>query len=112
LYLHELCQKVKICFFRQESCIEGMTKESWLITQKNKNLERTMSRSSTSAMSRTSWLYLLMISSCYVSPVHRPALFLWAGSMGQLFFCERGTLISSFYMSRIRLSTIAFCIYR
>ncbi len=28
LSLHEPCQKVKICFFRQESCIEGMTKES------------------------------------------------------------------------------------
>jgi hypothetical protein len=27
-----------------------MKKESWLITQKNKNLERTMSRSSTSAV--------------------------------------------------------------
>jgi hypothetical protein len=49
-YLHEPCQKVKICFFRRESCIVGMKKESWVITQKNKNLERTMSRSSTSAV--------------------------------------------------------------
>ena len=24
--LHEPCQKVKICFFREESCIEGMEK--------------------------------------------------------------------------------------
>ncbi len=28
LGLHEPCQKVKICFFRQESCIERVTKES------------------------------------------------------------------------------------
>jgi len=26
--LHESCQKVRIFFFRQESCIEGMGKES------------------------------------------------------------------------------------
>jgi hypothetical protein len=26
-------------FFRQESCIEGMEKESHLVTKKNKNLE-------------------------------------------------------------------------
>jgi len=45
--LHESCQKHQICFFRQESCIEGMVKESCLISKKNKNLERTVSRSST-----------------------------------------------------------------
>jgi len=46
--LHESCQKDKICFFRQESCTEGMTKESCLMFKKNKNLDRSKSRSSTS----------------------------------------------------------------
>ncbi len=45
--LHGSCQKGKISFFRQESCTEGMEKESWLQTKKNKNLERMMARSST-----------------------------------------------------------------
>jgi hypothetical protein len=48
LYLHGSCQKDKICFFRQESCIEGMAKESCLIIKKNKNLERSMARTSIS----------------------------------------------------------------
>jgi hypothetical protein len=32
--LHESCQKEKICFFRQDSYLEGMAKESWLILRK------------------------------------------------------------------------------
>jgi hypothetical protein len=46
--LQEYHQKVQICSFRQESCIEGMAKESWLIIKKIKNLERREARSSTS----------------------------------------------------------------
>jgi len=46
--LQEYHKKVKICFFRQESCIEEMAKESWLITKKSKNLERSEARSSIS----------------------------------------------------------------
>ena len=53
--LQEYHQKVKTCFFRQESCIEGMAKESWLITKKNKNLERCEARSSTSDNTSLKW---------------------------------------------------------
>ena len=49
--LQEYHKKVQICFFRQESCIEGMEEESRLITKKIKNLERSVARSSTSAAS-------------------------------------------------------------
>jgi hypothetical protein len=48
--LHGSCQKVKIRFFRQESFIEGIEKECYLKSKKNKNLERTMTRSSICAV--------------------------------------------------------------
>jgi len=35
----DLDRKSRSFFFRQESCIEGMEKESRLVTKKNKNLE-------------------------------------------------------------------------
>jgi hypothetical protein len=38
--LQECHKKVQIWFFRQESCIEGMAKESCLTNKKIKNLER------------------------------------------------------------------------
>ncbi len=50
----ESCQKIKISFYRQESCIEGIAKESCLIIKKNKNLERMMARTSTSENSTLS----------------------------------------------------------
>ena len=64
LYLHESCQKVKICFFRQESCTEGMAKESCLISKKNKNLDRSKSRSSTSVNTK-------FISNTFLVSVHK-----------------------------------------
>jgi hypothetical protein len=48
--LQEYHKNVQIWLFRQESCVEGMAKESWLITKKIKNLERREARSSTSVL--------------------------------------------------------------
>ena len=68
--LQESYQKVKICFFRQESCTEGMAKESCLTTKKNKNLARTMSRTSTSERKSQNTQYINLLtcdSNCFSS---------------------------------------------